>query len=120
MTPEKKNTSATRRNLPLGNCAPGCAPTIAQDRQFAHLYADVPFVRAALFYDGTWQPRPGVAVGLLFLLRAGVADLDRALIRELAVVVLVLVHARSFLEPDGNVCHYRLHRGESMHSYIQP
>src|ERR1017187_3224987 len=68
--------------------------------------AHVPFVWAALFYDGTRQPRPGAAVALLFLLRAGVADLDRALVGELAVVVLVLVlvlvlHAGSFQEPGG-------------------
>jgi hypothetical protein len=35
------------------------------------------------------------------LLRAGVTDLDRALVGELAVVVLVLVHVGSFLEPGG-------------------
>src|SRR5580704_17966086 len=78
-----------------------CPPAVAQDRQVAHLDADVPFVRAALFYDGTRQPRPGAAVGLLFRLRARVADLDRALIREPAVVVLVLVHAGSLVEPGG-------------------
>jgi hypothetical protein len=78
-----------------------CPPAVTKDRPLADLDADVPFVRAALFYDGTRQPRPGVPVGLLFLLAAGVADLDRALIRELAVVVLVLVHAGSFQEPGG-------------------
>ena len=77
-------------------------PTVPQDGQLAHLDAHVPFVWAALFYDGTRQPRPGAAVALLFLLRAGVADLDRALVGELAVVVLVLVlHAGSFQEPGG-------------------
>jgi hypothetical protein len=70
-----------------------CPLAAVQDCQVADLYADVPFVRAALFYDGSWQPRPGVPVGLLFLLRAGVADFDRALIREFAVVDLVLIHA---------------------------
>src|ERR1017187_3862593 len=63
--------------------------------------AHVPFVWAALFYDGTRQPRPGAAVALLFLLAAGVADLDRALAGEPAVVVLVVVHAGSFEEPGG-------------------
>jgi dTMP kinase len=63
---------------------------------------DVPFVRAALFYNRSRQPRPPLAVALLFLLAAGVADLDRALVREPAVVVLVVVvHAGSFAEPGG-------------------
>ena len=75
-----------------------CPPAVAQDGQLPDLDAHVPFVRAALFYDGTRQPRPGAAVALLFLLRAGVADLDRALIRELTVVVLVVV-VRAWLLP---------------------
>src|ERR1035441_1385213 len=43
------------------------------------------------------QPRPHRPVTLLLLLRARVAHLDRALVGELTVVVLVLlVHAGSF------------------------
>jgi hypothetical protein len=77
------------------------APTVAQDGQFADLDAHVPFVRAALLYDGSWHPRPPRAVALLFLLRARVPDLDRALVRELAVVVLVVHDLAPLPEPSG-------------------
>src|SRR5450755_2174714 len=77
-----------------------CPPAVAQDGQLAHLDAHVPFLRAALLYNRSWQPRPLLAVTLLFLLRAGAADLDRALVGVPAVVVLVVVvHAGSFEEP---------------------
>ena len=94
-----------------------CAPAVAQDGQLAHLDAHVPFVWAALFYDGTWQPRPGVAVGLLFLRRAGVADLDRALIRDLPSLSSSSYLPAPSRSQAENVCHYRLHRGLSSHTH---
>src|SRR5437870_632446 len=42
-----------------------------------------------------------LAVAVLFLLRAGVADLDRALVREPAVVVLVVHDLAPLPEPSG-------------------
>jgi hypothetical protein len=92
----------------------------AQYGQLAHLAAYVPFPRPALFYDCPRQPRPLLAVALIFLLRAVVVHLDRALIRELAVVVLVLVPAGSSRSQADNVCHYRLHDGVWLHWYIWP
>ena len=77
------------------------ATAVAQHGQLADLDAHVPFVRAALLYDGSWQPRPPLAVTLLFLPTARVADLDRALIRELAVVVLVVHDLAPLPEPGG-------------------
>ena len=77
------------------------APAVAQDGQLADLDAHVPFVWPALLYDGSRQPRPPLAVALLFLLRARVADLDRALVREPAVVVLVVHDLAPLPEPSG-------------------
>ena len=74
---------------------------VAQDRQLADLDAHVPFVGPALLYDGSRQPRPRLPVALLFLLRARVVDLDRALIREPAVVVLVVHDLAPLPEPGG-------------------
>ncbi|MGH3193256.1 MAG: hypothetical protein ACRDOL_39600, partial [Streptosporangiaceae bacterium] len=41
------------------------ATAIVQHGQLAHLDADIPFFRPALFYDRSWQPRPLLAVVLL-------------------------------------------------------
>ena len=80
------------------------APAVAQHGQLADLDAHVPFVRAALLYDGSRQPRPPLAVAVFFLLRSGVADLDRALVGERAVVVLVVHDLAPLPEPSGTTC----------------
>ena len=50
---------------------------------------------------GDMKPTPSFAVGLFFLLRPWVADLDRALIRKPAVVVLVVHDLAPLPEPSG-------------------
>jgi hypothetical protein len=80
---------------------PLCPAVGAQYGQLAHLAAYVPFPRPALFYDCPRQPRPLLALALLFLLRAVVAYLDRAVVREPVVVVLALVPVGSPQEPGG-------------------
>ncbi len=81
---------------------PRCPPAVAQYGQLAHLDAYVPFpgLHCSTIAPGSHGHYSRSA--LVFLLRAGVTDLDRALIRELAVV-LVLVPAGSSRSQADNV-----------------
>jgi hypothetical protein len=94
------------------------AAAVVQHGQLAHLKAYVPFVRPALLYDRSWQPRPLLAVILLFLLRAGVAASTGLSSGNLpSLSSSSYMPAPSWSQAD-NVCHYRLHRGSWMHMQI--
>ena len=97
------------------------APVVAQHGQLADLDAHVPLVRPALLYNRARQPRPPLAVAVLFLLRARVADLDRALwsgnLPSLSSSCMTWLHFRSRVD---NLCGYRLHCGMSRHSQLWP
>jgi hypothetical protein len=106
------------RSPPTGSPRVSATPghSMRHHGELADLDAHVPFVRAALFNDGSRQPRPPLAVAA-FLLRARVADLDRALIRKLALVGSCCMTWLHFWSRAGNLCGYRLHGGLSSHTH---
>lgn len=83
-------------------CAARCPPPVPQHSQLTHLDAHVPLVRPSLLYNCPRQPRPPGPVTQFLLLRPRVPHLNRALVREPAIVAAAVVHlGSSFQEPSG-------------------